>query len=204
MGRYFKAIWMMSGHQRISGKKLKIFLIALILITFGVIFTIFIGYRQLLNRPDVKISSFKKDADLSIDRIQQTATKNGIKEWSLDAGSAHYNDKNKQAFLKDLSVTFYLKDGQRVRVTADEGILKTDSSDIEASGNVVVKNEKYRLNTENIVYNHRQRLIFSKTPVKIWSEEINLKADSITFDLNTNRAALKGNVKGIFIENFQL
>jgi LPS export ABC transporter protein LptC len=157
-----------------------------------------------LNRPDVKISSFKKDANLSIDRIQQTATKNGIKEWSLDAASAHYSDKNKQAFFKDLSVTFFLKNGQKVKVTADEGILKTDSSDIEASGNVVVKNEKYRLNTENIVYNHQQRLISSKTPVKVWSEEINLKADSITFDLNTNRAAMKGNVKGIFIENFQL
>ena len=195
---------MMAGLRHISGKKLKLFLLALILITFGVIFSIFIGYRQLLNRPDVKISSFKKDADLSIDRVQQTATKDGIKEWSLDAGSAHYNDKKKQAFFKDLSVTFFLKNGQRVNVTADEGTLKTDSSNIEASGNVVVKNEKYRLNTENIMYDHQRRLISSKTPVKIWSEEFHLEADSLTFDLNTNRATLLGNVRGIFNENFQL
>jgi LPS export ABC transporter protein LptC len=195
---------MMAGLQHISGKKLKLFLLALILITFGVIFSIFIGYRQLLNRPDVKISSFKKDADLSIDRVQQTATKDGLKEWSLDADSAHYNDKKKQAFFKDLSVAFFLKNGQRVNVTADEGTLKTDSSNIEAFGNVVVKNEKYRLNTENIRYDHQRRLISSKTPVKIWSEEFHLEADSLTFDLNTNRATLLGNVRGIFNENFQL
>ena len=204
MGKRLKAIWIMSGIKRATGKKLKFFLLALIIITFGAIIVIFMGYREYLNRPDVKISSFKEDADLSIGRVQQTATKNGIKEWSLAAGSAHYSDKNKQAFLKDLAVTFFLKNGQEVKVTADEGILKTESSDIEASGNVVVKNAKYRLDTENIVYHHQQRLIFAKTPVNIWSEEINLKADSLTFDLNTNRAALKGNVKGIILENFQL
>lgn len=194
----------MPGLLRMSPKKLKFFLLALILITFVIIVTVFVGYRRMLNRPDVKVSSFKEDANLFIDRVQQTATKDGIKEWSLDASSAHYNDKNKQAFLKDLSVTFFLKDGQQVNVTADEGVLKTDSSDIEATGNVVVKNAKYQLNTENIFYDHHRRLISSKTPVKIWSDEINLRADSITFDLNTNRAALEGNVKGIFIENFQL
>jgi LPS export ABC transporter protein LptC len=195
---------MMDSLKKISPKKLKFFLLTLIIITCVIIITVFIGYRRILNRPDVLISSFNKDANLSLERVRQTATKNGIKEWSLGASSAHYNDKNKQAFLTDVSVTFFLKNGQQVNVTADKGILKTDSSDIEASGNVVVKNGKYKLNTQNIFYDHHRRLIFSKTPVKIWSEDFDLKADSITFDLNTNRAALKGNVKGTFFENFQL
>ena len=195
---------MMKGLKKKSPKKLKIFLLTLIIITCGIIITVFIGYRRILNKPDVLISSFKKNANLSLDRVRQTATKNGIKEWSLDARSAHYNDKNKQAFLTDISVTFFLKNGQQVNVTAEEGILKTDSSNIEASGNVLVINGQYKLNTQNIFYDHHRRLIFSKTPVKIWSDDFDLKADSITFDLNTNRTALKGNVKGIFIEKFQL
>ncbi len=194
----------MGAQKKKSPRKLKIILLTLIVITCGIIVTVFIGYRRILNKPDVLISSFKKDANLSLDRVRQTATKNGIKEWSLDARSAHYNDKNKQAFLTDISVIFFLKNGQQVNVTAKEGILKTDSSDIEASGNVLVINGQYKLNTQNIFYDHHRRLIFSKTPVKIWSDDFDLKADSITFDLNTNRTALKGNVKGIFIEKFQL
>ena len=194
----------MVGLKNISHKKIKIFLLAMITITLAVIIAIFIGYRQILNEPDIPISSFKKDAPLALDRIRQTATKNGIKEWSMDAGSAYFNAENKQAFLKDVSVTFFLKNGRQVDVTADEGVLRTDTRDIEAHGNVVVKNRDYRLSTENIFYDHRQRLITSKTAVKIWSEAFHLIADSITFDLNTNRAALNGNVKGIFNENFQL
>ena len=195
---------MTAGLKRISHKKIKILLLTMITLTLAVIVAVFIGYRNILNKPDIPVSSFKKDAPLALDRIRQTATKNGIKEWSLDAGSAYFNDKSNRAFLSDLSVTFFLKNGRQVNVTADEGVLSTDTRDIEAHGNVVVKSGDYRLNTEKLFYDHRQRSISSKTAVKIRGQAFDLKADSMSFDLDTSRAALNGNVKGIINENFQL
>ena len=192
------------GLKSMSRKKIKIFLLAMMALSLAVVIAVFVGYRRILDKPDIPVSSFKKEAPLALDRIRQTATKNGIREWSLEAGSAYFNDKSNRAFLRDVSVTFFLKDGRQVNVTANEGVLSTETRDIEAHGNVVVTSGDYRLNTEKIYYDHRQRLISSQTAVKIRGEAFLLNADSMSFDLDTSRGALNGNVKGIFNENFQL
>lgn len=170
----------------------------------GTIVTVFVSYRHILDKPGIPVTSFNNDAQMSIDRVHQTATKNGKKEWNLDARSAQFNHEKKQALLKDLSVIFFLENGKQVRVTADQGILKTDTNDIEASGNVVVNYEEYRLNSERVRYQHQKGIISTLTPVQISGNAFQLMADTMLFDMNTNRALLKGNVKGTFSENIQL
>jgi len=92
----------------------------------------------------------------------------------------------------------------KVYLTADEGVLKTDSNDIELTGNVILKNENYRLKTENLCYNHRTRVFSSEVPVKITGAGFDLAADSVSFDLNTNKTVFEGSVKGNFRGNVTL
>ena len=85
-------------------KIIKIFLLATIFIVLGGVIGIYIGFQQ-----DSKVSesipeSVEPDATLSIGKIHQTATRKGKKEWSLEAGSAHYIAKTSQMVLKDLTV----------------------------------------------------------------------------------------------------
>jgi len=185
-------------------KKLKVFLISLIFLTFGVILLVFLQYRQVLEKNDSPVSIGKSDANIIIGKAHQTATRNGIKEWSLDAASVDYMDKNSKAVFKDLSVTFYLKDGTMVYITANQGILKTDSNDMEIYGNVVVRNKDYKLKCENLYYEHDKRIIFSKTPVNLTGDSLELVADSMSLDLNTEKASFEGKVKGTFSEQFTL
>ena len=185
-------------------KKLKVFLISLIFLTFGVILLVFLQYRQVLEKNDSPVSISKSDANIIIGKAHQTATRNGIKEWSLDAASVDYMDKNSKAVFKDLSVTFYLKDGTMVYITANQGILKTDSNDMEIYGNVVVRNKDYKLKCENLYYKHDKRIIFSKTPVNLTGDSLELVADSMSLDLNTEKASFEGKVKGTFSEQFTL
>ena len=185
-------------------KKLKFFLISLILLTFGVILITFLQYRRVLERTDTPVFIGQNKANISIGKAHQTATRNGRMEWSLDAASADYIDKNSQAIFKDLSVTFYLKDETRVYITANQGILKTDSNNMEIYGNVVVRNKDYQLRCENLHYNHDQRIIISKVPVNITGNSFELVADSMSLNLNTNTALFEGKVKGTFSEQFTL
>ena len=185
-------------------KKLKFFLISLIFLTFGVILLVFLQYRHVLEKNDSPFSIGQSKANISIGMAHQTATRNGIKEWSLDAASADYMDKNSTAIFKDLSVTFYLKDETMVYITANQGILKTDSNDMELYGNVVVKNKDYKLRCENVYYNHDRRIIFSKVPVNLTGNSFELVADSMSLDLNTDKALFEGKVKGTFSEQFTL
>ena len=190
--------------MKITTGKFKIFLISIILIAIGVISAVFIGYRFISDRQDSLIASIRSKANISIGKIHQTATRDGIKEWILDARSAQYIDAEKQANLQDLSVIFFLKDKSKVYLTADRGVLKTDTNNIEVIGNVVVRHAGYRMKTEKLHYKHKERVFFSTKQVKINGDSFNLVADSMSFDLNTNRALFEGKVESVFSENVVL
>ena len=185
-------------------KKLKFFFLAFIVISLAAVIAVFINYRRILENPEKLISSFPVDSNLSIGKIHQTSTKNGVKEFSLDAASAYYTASKKTVVLNDVSVTFFLKNKQEVYLTANKGILKTDSKDIEITGNVIVKNESSRLFTEKIQYKHDRRLLLSKVPVKIIGNSYQLTADRMSLDLNTNKTVFEGRVEGAFSENFTI
>jgi LPS export ABC transporter protein LptC len=169
---------------------------SVIFIILAIIITIFIGYRTVLTKPEKVIAAIPKGANLSIDKVHQESIKDGRKEWILDASSAHYLGKEKKVVFNKLSVVFYMEDKREVRLTADKGILKTDTSNMEAVGNVVVTNEEHRIKTEKLSYDHKKRVLFSETPVDCLSGSSTLFADTMFLDLNENQVTLEGNVIG--------
>jgi LPS export ABC transporter protein LptC len=185
-----------------KNKKLSIFLILVMLVAIGVIVTVFVGYRRVATAPEQLLSSIKDGANLSLGKIRQTATRDGIKEWSLEAGSAHYIENDKKAVLKDLSIIYFLKDHHEVHLKAEEGILRTDTNDIEFSGNVVIRNEDYQLRTNRLSYKHEQRVIYSNDPVRVSGESVTLAAKSLNYDLNLNKITLTGDVEAAISRDF--
>ena len=185
-------------------RKLKFFLISIIIILLGIIIAVFSVYRSILDEAAGLKSAIQSAAKMSLGKVHHTATRDGVTEWSLDASSARLLDEKKQLILDNLSVVFYMKDGKEAYLTATKGFLNTDSNDIEVAGNVVVKSDNYVLKTEKLNYNHTRRILFSTIPVEISSDSERLTADSISFDLNTKKAMLEGNVKGAFSESINL
>jgi LPS export ABC transporter protein LptC len=175
-------------------KKTRLILLLVILLAIGTVVAVFIGYRQVSNAPEMLLSSIKDGANLSLGKIKQTATRDGRKEWSLEAGSAHYIETENKAVLKDLHITYFLENNQEVYLEAEQGILNTVTNDIEFSGNVVVRNEDYRLRTERLSYEHKRRFIFTDDRVRIAGDGAEVSADSLNFDLNANQIVLTGNV----------
>ncbi len=185
-----------------KSKKLKIFLISLIIIIIIIIIFIFADYQSIITRNQNLVSTIQNKTDISINKIHQTAIRNSLKEWSLDAGSVNVISAKNKAILKNLFITFYLKDEEKVYLTADHGVLKRDSNDIEVAGNVVVKNKSLKLLTEKLNYENKSRIIKIMVPLKIAGDSFNLLANSMVFDLNTDIVVFEGNVKGTFSENF--
>ncbi len=183
-------------------KKLRTFFLIVILLAIGTVVAVFIGYRKVSNAPEMLLSSIKEGANLSLGKIRQTATRDGRKEWSLEAGSADYMENDKKAVLKDLAITYFLEDNREVYLDADQGILNTETNDIEFSGHVVIRNENYRLTTEKLSYEHKRRFIFTHDPVNISGDAVEVSADSATFDLEANKIVLTGTVKAAISRNF--
>ena len=181
-------------------KKLKLILLSVILTALGVTLAVFVTHRNFLEKKENIVSELRSKANISIGKAHQTAIRNGITEWNLDAASVNYLVEKNQAIFQELSITFYLKDKSKVYLTANKGILNTDSNDMEIFGNVVIKSSTYRLKTENLFYRHNRRIIFSKVPVTVTGAVFDLAADSMSLNLNTNKTMFEGKVQGILRE----
>ena len=183
-------------------KKIKVIILVAVIAAVGTVLAVFAGYHRVSNAPELLISSIKDGANLSLGKIRQTATRDGKKEWSLEADSALYIENENKVVLKNLFVTYFLEDNREVYLDADEGRLQTDTNDIEFSGNVVVRNEEYRMKTEVLNYEHDRSLIFSDTPVHISGNASELTAASMTYDLKADKVVLTGDVVASISRNF--
>lgn len=159
---------------------------------------VYVNYRSTFDLRSEAPADLDPDATLALKNISQTATRNGITEWHLKAKTAHYNNSKSQATLTDLSIVFYLEDGRQLLLEASHGILETDSRDIRVYDDVILKDAAYRLETRQLNYSHRRRIIFSETPVRISGESLNITADALYYDLSSSRIRLDGSVKGSF------
>ena len=184
--------------------KLKFLILAVIVLTVSFTVLAFLNYRRIADNPEELLSSIPGNANVTIGEIHQTATRDGMKEWVLRAASAQYIESKKQVMLEELNITFFLKDQQKIFMTAAHGILYSDSKNMEVTGDVVVKNADSRLITEQLLYDHQNRLLLTRTPVEIIGESYKMVADSMSMDLNTNKTILEGKVKGTFSETFSL
>ncbi|MCG6892641.1 MAG: LPS export ABC transporter periplasmic protein LptC [Desulfobacteraceae bacterium] len=183
---------------------IKRLLVVVILVVFALVVATFITYRKVSERPDLLVSVLGEKANLTLGSIQHTATRDGVREWTLEAKAARLIEEKQQLWMEDISVVYFLKDGKEVYLTAEQGVLQTRSNDIDVAGNVVVISEPYELKTKRLSYRHAQRRVFSKTHVEIISTKSYLGADGVNFDIDSKVAEFTGNVEGIFNENLQL
>ena len=193
--------------MRLSSKKIKIFLVLFIIGVSGIIVAVFVNYKFSSYKPEMLISAIQTKANLSIKKVHQTATRDGIKEWSLDAKTAHLIASEKKAVFDDLTVTFFLENGENgedVYLRADQGVLNTDTQDFTVTGNVVLKNKEYRVESDELHYKHNKRILYSTIPIRISGDLLKISADSMSFELSTKKTRLTGNVEGSFSDNISL
>lgn len=182
---------------KVKKNKVKFILLALPIILLCIIIAVFIKHRNIVKEPEQFVSVMPKEVDVSLGEIYHEAIKNGKKEWCLKALAGNYAEASKQMILKNLSVTFFLKDNSEVTLSADGGILNTNSNDMDVTGNIIIKNKDYTVFTDKLHYEHNNRIIHAAAPVKIKGEMINFTAQTMTINLNTNKLQLGGDVAGI-------
>jgi len=185
-------------YKYVKKNKLKLLLLFCPFIFLCAIIVIFMCRKDVTKEPEKLISLIPENADIFIGKIYHEAAKNGEKEWSLTADTGYYGKIENQLVLKGLSVIFFLKDGTRISLTAEKGVLNTDSNDLKVTDNVVVKNKDYAIFTDRLHYDHNKRMITTKTAVKIKSASVSFAASGMTVSLDKKRLQLDGNVSGNF------
>ncbi len=185
-------------------KKLTLPLIGLLILII-VILIGFFYFDKLLTTP-IELKNIKVDTNsvLNLNALKQISTKNGIKEWALEAASAKLMKAEDKALLKDVSITFFTKDNKKVNLTSQEGKLNTKTHDMTFSGDVIVRYETSILRTDKLHYTKKEHIIHTNTHVTLEKADSVIDADSMITRLNENMTILTGHVKGTFSEIFDI
>ncbi len=187
-----------------QSRKIKLALVLVMAGALVLVTSMFLMYRSGSDEVKNIVASAKPDAEIAISGVRHVATKKGKTEWRLDADSAYLVDQRAQAVFDSPAITFFTADREEVYLTAREGVVETDSNNIQVHGDVVLKSVNYRVETQSLDYKHADRVFTSNVPVRINGAEFDLEADSASFDLKTNTMKFKGNVQGSFGDGISL
>jgi LPS export ABC transporter protein LptC len=180
--------------------KIKMVLCVLVVVCITAIAWTFYQQRQAMSTVKIPLPASSVKALIALSSVHQTATKDGVVQWELDAKSAELEADTGRMVLDAPEVEFNLEDGTKVHLTARKGILFTRNNNIQVRGNVRLINDRYTLVTEVLTYEHAQRLLHTDTPVKITGQAFDLSSAKMTYDLNANQAQLAGDVNGVIYE----
>jgi LPS export ABC transporter protein LptC len=181
--------------------KTKLTLTLVLGLSLGAVLFYFLHFRQSQNLTQRPLTQAAAKAAMALSKVRQTATKDGIVQWKLEADTAEMDADTGQMVLQSPEINFFLEDGSQVHLTAQKGILHTRDNNMEVQGNVHLRSDRYTLVTEALAYDNERRVITTSQAVRINGKTIQLNAATMTYDLTTNQALFGGPVKGILNEN---
>ena len=118
------------------------------------------------------------------DEFRMVSTRKGKVEWEYLAETAKIYEKKNLAKSQKIKIIYKKDNGKISTLTAKKGILKTDTSDMLAEGDVVlISSRGVRLETQLLNWDNAKKEFFTDLPVKLFREKdtltgIGLKADS--------------------------
>jgi LPS export ABC transporter protein LptC len=186
----------------LTNKSVRRLLIFILISAIGIPVAIFLIYRRMADDPNIIVDVIKSEADMVFKNVEQTAIRNGINEWRLNANKAYLVETQKKMVLENPKVEFFMESGNNVFLTARKGILKIDSKDIQVSGDVIVTQDSYTLKTKQLMYKHDKRQLFTKDSVRITGSLFDLIAGSMKVDLTRNQGLFDNGVTGAFNEEY--
>ena len=173
-------------------------LIAILAVVFG------LGFRLWTHRsepaPDALVDSLPADADLSLQDIQYTETSNGLRRWTLTAKSAAYDAGQGKSAVQNMRVEFFDKQEKvHMVLTADQGVWLSETGEIEALGNVIIKTvDGYTLHTERLRYSSKTDEVTTDQSVRVRKDSFELFARGMRYGLKDRFLTLTSQVKAIF------
>ena len=159
-----------------------------------------IGRDRAGEGPELPVEPVTQNHDLTLNQIHHVATQDGVTEWTLDAESAQYQRNDQKTLFKEVAATFFLKDGQKIHLKGKDGVLMTDTKDMEVSGSVVLETGPYKLDAEKLIYSHGNTTVSTETPVTITGKFMSLGGDRMVFNLETETLVLTGRVEAVIEE----
>ncbi|MBF0228043.1 MAG: LPS export ABC transporter periplasmic protein LptC [Desulfamplus sp.] len=206
-----KSVKFLSSIKRVTSAKIKIILFILLFFMLAALAGFYFYEKLTSVKKAFKEIKVDSDASLLLNSMQHTSTRNGVKEWTLKASSAKLLKNEAKALIVDISLVFFLKNGEEAFATSKKGYINTKENDIELYDNVIIQYRGSILKTDQLHYEKKSHIIYSNEHITVTNNssynndstppESIIESDSMKIDINKNTLELKGNVYAIISES---
>jgi len=136
--------------------------------------------------------------DQVVEGFTMHESSSGERLYTLEADTAHVYDDLGYVEVVRPHVTFYDEHGKvHALLEADEGTIRSQSSDLVARGNLVVRTaDSTLLYTDSLVWNNSTRLVRTDAPVHIETPTGEIDGVGLTSDAGLSRIEIMSEVRG--------
>ncbi|KPK90411.1 MAG: hypothetical protein AMJ94_09510 [Deltaproteobacteria bacterium SM23_61] len=146
------------------------------------------GDRPVLPQTDIA-------AEVKLDRVHYTETREGMKEWELEAASAVYYREENTLALEKVRATFYGKNQETYVLVGGRGRYNTETKVIEVYDGVKVDSSLgYQLRTQGLRYQAEQRELSTSDPVEMKGPDMQVEGVGMVVELNRQCLRVFGGV----------
>ncbi len=142
-------------------------------------------------------------ADLQLDRIKYTETREGVKEWELEAASVRYFQDKNLLFLEKVKATFFGKNQEVYVLVGEQGRFNTQTKAIEVFGSVKIdSSDGYRMQTQSLKYQAKKRELRTSDPVEMDGPQFRIRGKGLVVELDHQRMKILKQVTTTFYDTF--
>ena len=113
---------------------------ALLLLVLGIIgiagYYFFENMNTSVEMGNIKVKIMKDGVDVEIENFKVTHEVKGVKEWELKADLAQINNATELTQLQNVEMTLHKEDNRKYVISADSGVYKEKTKDVNLSGHV--------------------------------------------------------------------
>lgn len=138
------------------------------------------------------------DAVQWIQNFHRIEIRDGKKAWELVADEAQYLEGENQVVVRKPRTTLYMKDGEKVTVTGDQGKVEFAGKDLRKAmlhDSVEIHVRGFVIRANDAVYDRGTEKIVAMGPVTIVGEQVQVAGNDMTVFVKESRFELKKPVR---------
>lgn len=147
----------------------------------------------------------RSEDDLSMQKLNYTETRDGVRKWTVQAESASHNLKQESARLKKLTLTVYNPSSSDLTVTSSTGKLDLRNRQVLLRGDVVLQAATGEtVYTDELLFIDNEKTVRTDHPVRLVADGYTVSGEGMRFDVATRNLVLLSQVKAVYREGLNV
>jgi len=185
-------------------KGLRIAFVVLIFAVLSVMASIFYKNLNLMTPKELVRELLDPAAEFSLQGPRFIETSGDEIVLEVDADKAFYYQEEKKVRLENPKAVFYGRLGEKTLVTARQGVINSETNDIQVSDDVYLTSpDGYLLKTDKLDYKKEKQLITSKSPVELTGDGFKINGIGLKVQMDREKITIYRDVVAVFEDGFK-